>query len=274
MTTAASPIERRLRYARVLTIAGSDSGGGAGIQADLKTFAALGCYGMTAITALTAQNTVGVQAIHAVPPEFLRSQHRGGEVPAPPRGQDLHRAILGQVGQVRLGARRKDHRIGGLGGDQRAINPLPAPDANLRQFHLAREVGDDAAKFSAPRQHLRKLRLSAQLRAGFTKRDAMAAFGKHISHALETLGYTQNGVQIEEELYTGDVKGDENGGEEGPPIDVQYFGEVHRVRRIGERRAASGASPTCSRSSGTSVAGSSSGRCRRRAWAPTWWTAA
>ncbi len=62
------------RYARVLSIAGSDSGGGAGIQADLKTFAALGCYGMTALTALTAQNTVGVQAIHAVPPAFLKAQ--------------------------------------------------------------------------------------------------------------------------------------------------------------------------------------------------------
>ncbi|MEY2659328.1 MAG: hypothetical protein RLZZ123_500 [Pseudomonadota bacterium] len=62
------------RYARVLTIAGSDSGGGAGIQADLKTFAALGCYGMTALTALTAQNTLGVQAIHAVPPAFLKAQ--------------------------------------------------------------------------------------------------------------------------------------------------------------------------------------------------------
>jgi len=61
-------------YPRVLSIAGSDSGGGAGIQADLKTFAALGCYGMTAITALTAQNTQGVRAIHGVPSEMLRDQ--------------------------------------------------------------------------------------------------------------------------------------------------------------------------------------------------------
>jgi hydroxymethylpyrimidine/phosphomethylpyrimidine kinase len=61
-------------YPRVLSIAGSDSGGGAGIQADLKTFAALGCYGMTAITALTAQNTQGVRAIHGVPPDMLRQQ--------------------------------------------------------------------------------------------------------------------------------------------------------------------------------------------------------
>ncbi len=65
---------KTLSYARVLTIAGSDSGGGAGIQADLKTFAALGCYGMSAITALTAQNTLGVRGIHAVPPEFLKAQ--------------------------------------------------------------------------------------------------------------------------------------------------------------------------------------------------------
>lgn len=61
-------------YPRVLTIAGSDSGGGAGIQADLKTFSALGCYGMTAITALTAQNTQGVRAIHGVPAHFLKEQ--------------------------------------------------------------------------------------------------------------------------------------------------------------------------------------------------------
>ena len=62
------------RYPRVLSIAGSDSSGGAGIQADLKTFSALGCYGMTAITALTAQNTQGVRAIHSVPVSMLRDQ--------------------------------------------------------------------------------------------------------------------------------------------------------------------------------------------------------
>ena len=59
---------------RCLTIAGSDSGGGAGIQADLKAFAAAGCHGMSAIVALTAQNTTGVTAVHEVPPDFVRAQ--------------------------------------------------------------------------------------------------------------------------------------------------------------------------------------------------------
>jgi hydroxymethylpyrimidine/phosphomethylpyrimidine kinase len=63
-----------ITVSRCLTIAGSDSGGGAGIQADLKAFAAAGCYGMSAIVALTAQNTTGVVAVHEAPPDFVRAQ--------------------------------------------------------------------------------------------------------------------------------------------------------------------------------------------------------
>src|SRR5512146_3441753 len=64
----------RVSLPRVLIIAGSDSSGGAGIQADLKTVSALGAFGMTAITALTAQNTVGVRGILEVSPAFIRLQ--------------------------------------------------------------------------------------------------------------------------------------------------------------------------------------------------------
>lgn len=59
---------------RAMTIATTDSGGGAGVQADLKTFTVFGCYGTSAITALTAQNTQGVQGIHSIPPAFLEEQ--------------------------------------------------------------------------------------------------------------------------------------------------------------------------------------------------------
>jgi len=64
------------QYRTVLSIAGSDSGGGAGIQADLKTISACGCFGMTAVTAITAQNTVRVSDIHPVPLTMLEAQIR------------------------------------------------------------------------------------------------------------------------------------------------------------------------------------------------------
>jgi len=69
-------VDAGTRIPRVLSIAGSDSGGGAGIQADLKAFAASGVHGMTAITAITAQNTVGVSAVHVIPPEVIIAQVR------------------------------------------------------------------------------------------------------------------------------------------------------------------------------------------------------
>jgi hydroxymethylpyrimidine/phosphomethylpyrimidine kinase len=75
--TAASEEEPRRpepRTAIALTVAGSDPSGGAGIQADLKTFTAFGVYGAAVLTALTAQNTLGVTGVHAVPPEFIREQ--------------------------------------------------------------------------------------------------------------------------------------------------------------------------------------------------------
>jgi len=114
---------------RVLIIAGSDSGGGAGIQADIKTVTALGAYAATAITALTAQNTIGVQGILPVSPDFVRKQiesvlglfdgvrrdrgdalahearavlSQNGDVPIAPAVKDAANVIAGQDGVYTL----------------------------------------------------------------------------------------------------------------------------------------------------------------------------
>jgi len=74
MNVSGTTSQDKTSIPRALTIAGSDSGGGAGIQADLKTFAALGVYGLSALTAITAQNTLGVQAAQDLPPELVEAQ--------------------------------------------------------------------------------------------------------------------------------------------------------------------------------------------------------
>ena len=89
------------RVPRVLIIAGSDSGGGAGIQADIKTVTMLGGYAATAVTAITVQNTLGVSAVHAVPPEIVHAQIR---------------AVLGDIGADAI-------KIGML-GDSQTVNAV------------------------------------------------------------------------------------------------------------------------------------------------------
>src|SRR5260370_6232851 len=74
MSTSGNTSHGKTSIPRALTIAGSDSGAGAGIQADLKTFAALRVYGLSALTAITAQNTKGVHAVQDLPPELIRAQ--------------------------------------------------------------------------------------------------------------------------------------------------------------------------------------------------------
>ncbi len=101
----------RRSYFRALTIAGSDSGGGAGIQADLKTFSALGCYGLSVVTALTAQNTLGVQTIHEVPSQFVVEQMR---------------AVLGDIGAdaVKIGMLHDPEVIRGVARELLEFDPL------------------------------------------------------------------------------------------------------------------------------------------------------
>ena len=109
---------------RVLSIAGSDSGGGAGIQADLKAFARCGVHGMTAITAVTWQNTVAVEGVTPIPPEAIVGQVQGGRRGhRRRRGQDRHardgRDDRGGRGGARPGRRRAGRARSGDGGRER-----------------------------------------------------------------------------------------------------------------------------------------------------------
>jgi len=101
-----------------LSIAGSDPSGGAGIQADLKTFHQFGVYGMAAITALTAQNTVGVSSVHVVPPEFLRQQLEALAADLPP-----HALKTGMLADVQLAATAAD-AIRAFGWTPLVVDPV------------------------------------------------------------------------------------------------------------------------------------------------------
>jgi hydroxymethylpyrimidine/phosphomethylpyrimidine kinase len=147
-----------------LTIAGSDSGGGAGIQADLKTFAAWGCFGTSAITAVTAQNTLGVGAVHPVPAEVVRQQLQALAEDLPPDA--LKTGMLCQAGIVLAVAEFLEHQ----GWGPYVLDPV-----------IAATSGDpllDEAGIAAVRERLVPLALcvtpnldEAELLTGATVRD-------------------------------------------------------------------------------------------------------
>lgn len=102
------------RYISVLTIAGSDPSGGAGLQADLKTFSTLECYGMSVVTALTAQNTQGVQSVHSLPRTFIREQLHS-------IFDDIH-----QIDAIKIGMLEREEIIDEVSSFLRERTSLPA----------------------------------------------------------------------------------------------------------------------------------------------------
>jgi hydroxymethylpyrimidine/phosphomethylpyrimidine kinase len=122
------------RTACALSIAGSDSGGGAGIQADLKAFARCGVHGTTAVTAITAQNTVGVVAVHAVPPDVILAQVRAV---AQDIGIDAVKVgMLGSVETVRAVARALDELPAGT---PVVVDPVIVAESGARLLELDAE---------------------------------------------------------------------------------------------------------------------------------------
>jgi hydroxymethylpyrimidine/phosphomethylpyrimidine kinase len=126
---------------RVLAIAGSDSGGGAGIQADLKAFAACGVHGMTAITAITAQNTIEVTAIHSVPPETIIAQVR---------------AVASDIGvdAVKIGMLGSEETIHAVG---RALDELPPETPVVLDPVMVAESGAELLEPGARRALIEQL---------------------------------------------------------------------------------------------------------------------
>jgi len=141
-----SPSGQPPRPARLLTIAGSDSGGGAGIQADLKTFAAHSAYGMSALTAVTAQNTVAVTAVHPLPPEMVAAQI---DAVFDDLGVDgVKIGMLADAGIVTAVAGRLAHHGAGAAGDHRipvVLDPVmvaKSGDALLADEAVSALVGE------------------------------------------------------------------------------------------------------------------------------------
>jgi hydroxymethylpyrimidine/phosphomethylpyrimidine kinase len=201
----------------VLTIAGSDSGGGAGIQADLKTFAAHGLHGLSAIAALTAQNTRGVAAVHVPPMDFLRAQidacfddFRIGAVKlgmlanrqvieAVADALERHRPafiVLDPVMVATSGARLLEPDA--LDALRTRLFPLATiltPNIPEAELLLGRRIDDDAAA-EAALEALRRLRTHAVLLKGGHLRSADAMVDRYHDGA-QRLQFTHERIDVE-----------------------------------------------------------------------------
>jgi hydroxymethylpyrimidine/phosphomethylpyrimidine kinase len=204
---------KTVTVARALTIAGSDSGGGAGIQADLKTFSALGVFGMTAITALTAQNTTGVSGVVEMPPEFV-----GAQIDAVVGDIGVNAAKTGMLSSAaiieRVAAKIREHRMTALVVDPVMIAKSGAALLRPEAREALRRILLPLALVITPNLHEASALLDRPVRT--------VAEMKAAARALHALGphYTV-------------IKG---GHLDGDPVDVVFDGR--RLDRLDARRIA------------------------------------
>jgi len=198
---------------RVLSIAGSDSGGGAGIQADLKAFARCGVHGMTAITAVTAQNTAAVTGVYPLPPEAIVEQVRAV---AEDIGVDaVKTGMLGNAEAVAAVGRGLDL----LPGAALVLDPVMVAESGAR---LLDEEAEEALRALLPRAAVVTPNLAE---AAVLTQMAEETDPERLAHAVHELGPTAVVV---------------TGGHDDPAVDVFFDGD--RLERILGERHPGGAS--------------------------------
>jgi hydroxymethylpyrimidine/phosphomethylpyrimidine kinase len=172
------------RTPRALSIAGSDSGGGAGIQADLKAFARCGVHGMTAITAITVQNTVGVEAVFPVPPEIVRAQIR-----AVVRDIGVDAVKVGMLGNVQTTLAVAQALDELPAGTPVVVDPVMVAESGARL--LDPEAQQALVQEILPRATvLTPNLLEARVLAAYTATDARERAGHTAADARERAGHT------------------------------------------------------------------------------------
>lgn len=193
------------RVPTAMTIAGSDSGGGAGIQADLKTFAALGVYGTSAITAITAQNTLRVTGVHEIPVDLIRSQIE---------------AVVSDIGAdaVKTGMLSSTEIIEAVSEEirDRGLSPVVVDPV------MVAKSGDRLLREDAI-QALRVCLLPLATAVTPNIPEAEALTGRTIASAADARAAAKEILQMGAKAVV--VKG---GHLEGPPVDLLYDGSVFK----------------------------------------------